>query len=616
MSLFTDVETVSTCDHLSAERSLALLKQVFGYTSFRAQQADIVAQVLAGKDAVVVMPTGGGKSLCYQLPALQLEGTCIVVSPLISLMQDQVMALRQLGVAARYWNSVLRMEDVKELVGELKAGQLDLLYLAPERLMMEGFDELLQQCRISLIAIDEAHCISEWGHEFRGDYRHLYRLKQQLPKVPIIALTATATPRVVKDIYDQLQIEDAAFFQSSFDRENLFYEIRAKANTFQQILHFIQDRSGQAGIIYAQSRKQVMAISEKLQQKGILALPYHAGLSVQEREANQEAFIHDRVAVIVATIAFGMGINKPDVRFVIHHDLPKTIENYYQETGRAGRDGEASHCLLFFSYGDTHKYLGFIEQMDDATERKHAQHKLQQMSRFVSQPLCRRKQLLQYFEEVYPKVNCQRCDICVNPPKMRDVTLESQKILSCIYRVKQRFGAQMIVDVLKGKSSPKITQYGLDTLSVYGIEESASIAQLRDMIQYLTFIEAVKVVGTEYPVLALGSEAKQILKGEKTVTMPVFQGPKQLDKRVTSSKGTGVGFASGSARELYGRLRSLRTRLAKEKGVPPYIIFHDRSLKEMAVEQPQDLQALLMISGVGETKAQRYGQLFLAAIRE
>ena len=611
MSNTTDV--IPNSSTTSINKSLDLLKKIFGYSEFRSDQANIITHVLNKKDSLVLMPTGGGKSLCYQLPALQLEGTALVVSPLISLMQDQVMALRQLGVQARYWNSSLSVNDVKQVVQELQSEQLKLLYLAPERLMMEGFDELLQNCIISLIAIDEAHCISEWGHEFRSDYRHLYRLKQKFPDVPVIALTATATSRVIKDIQVQLQIPEATIFQSSFDRKNLFYEVQYKSNTFQKIIEFIAKRKDQSGIIYAQSRKQVDALTEKLNQKGIKALAYHAGLSDKQRQSHQEKFIHDQINIIVATIAFGMGINKPDVRFVIHHDLPKTIENYYQETGRAGRDGEESHCLLFFSYADKQKYENFILQMTDSTEQAHAKKKLNQMLQFASQAICRRKQVLKYFEQDYHQNNCQKCDVCINPPQLTDISIESQKLLSCIYRVKQRFGSQVIVDVLTGKQTTHIRNYKLDQLSVYNIEKNYSQQQLKDMLHYLVFIDAVNVVGDQYPILKLGNQASVILKGEKKVYMPLN---KVLSVKKSAKKSQKNTSDYDFKDPLYEKLKELRTQLAKQRAVPPYIIFPDRTLKEMAHFRPKSIEEFKQLNGVGDKKAKRYATDFLNLIND
>ena len=459
-----------------------ILQSIFGYDSFRPLQEDIIAAVLNKQDTIVLMPTGGGKSLCYQIPALAVDGCAIVVSPLISLMHDQVMALQQLGVSAAVYNSSLSSEQRRDVMDSLRYEQLKLLYVSPEQLMMDGFLESLPP--ISLFAIDEAHCISEWGHDFRPSYRHLSHIKQVFQNTPIMALTATATSRVLGDIQSQLDMPDAQLFRGSFNRPNLFYDIRPKKDTYKHLLAEIKQRPDESGIIYCQSRRSVESVAEKLQKDGIQALPYHAGLSTKVRQDNQEQFKHDRVQVIVATIAFGMGIDKPDVRFVVHYDLPKTIENYYQETGRAGRDGLYSRCILFYSYGDTLKYESFIREMSDPKEQKLATQKLQQMTKFAFQPICRRKQLLHYFDEDYDEKSCNTCDVCVNPPEQWDATIISQKVLSCIYRIKERFGGGMVTDILKGKLTDRIQQLRFDQLSVFGIEKELTNVQIRDVIHY------------------------------------------------------------------------------------------------------------------------------------
>ncbi|MBA94256.1 MAG: DNA helicase RecQ [Rickettsiales bacterium] len=586
----------------------SILQSIFGYTTFRPLQQDIINHTLEQNDSIVLMPTGGGKSLCYQIPALTIEGCTIVVSPLISLMQDQVLNLQQLGIKAMVFNSSLSQHERYDVLDQFHEGKLSLLYVSPEQLMIDGFLESLTHIKINLFAIDEAHCISEWGHDFRPSYRELNKIKAIFPEIPIMALTATATQKVMHDIKQQLDIPKAKCFQGSFDRPNLFYEIRPKQDTYKQILQEIKQRPNQSGIIYCQSRKTVDSVTKKLTKDGINAKAYHAGLSTQTREQNQNEFKHDQTTIIVATIAFGMGIDKPDIRFVIHYDLPKTIENYYQETGRAGRDGLESQCILFYSYGDTQKYESFIKQLPNKNEQKNAFIKLQQMTNFAFKPLCRRKQLLTYFDEKTSFTNCKTCDVCVNPPEQWDASVISQKILSCIYRVQERFGAMMITDILKGNKNPRIQQWNLDKLSVYNIEQELSNSQIRDVIHYLTFLEAIKVKGDTYPTLTLTEKARPILKGHQPIYVPIYHYKKSKKKKPTAD-------LSNTNPSLFEALRETRLILAKEKQVPPFMIFSDKTLIDMSNKKPQTYDDFLDIHGVGIKKADSFATLFLKTIQ-
>tara|TARA_B100000427_G_scaffold308310_1_gene296431 strand:- start:3411 stop:5192 length:1782 start_codon:yes stop_codon:yes gene_type:complete len=586
----------------------SILQNIFGYTTFRPLQRDIINHTLDHKHSIVLMPTGGGKSLCYQIPALTNKGCSIVISPLISLMQDQVLNLQQLGINAKVFNSSQSQQERYNVMKQFYEEQLSLLYVSPEQLLMDGFLESLSQIKINLFAIDEAHCISEWGHDFRPSYRELKQIKAIFPETPIMALTATATQKVLHDIKQQLNIPEATCFQGSFDRPNLFYEIRPKQDTYKQILNEIKQRPNQSGIIYCQSRKTVDSVTKKLTKDGINAKAYHAGLSTQTREQNQNEFKHDQTTIIVATIAFGMGIDKPDIRFVIHYDLPKTIENYYQETGRAGRDGLNSQCILFYSYGDTQKYESFIKQLSNKNEQKNAFTKLQQMTNFAFKPLCRRKQLLTYFDEKTSFTNCNACDVCVNPPEQWDASIISQKILSCIYRVQERFGAMMITDILKGNKNPRIQQWNLDKLSVYNIEQDLSNSQIRDVIHYLTFIEAIKIKGDTYPTLTLTEKARPILKGHQTIHVPIYHYQKTKKKKQKAD-------LSNTNPTLFEALRQTRIQLAKEKQVPPFMIFSDKTLLDMSNKKPQNYDDFLEIHGVGIKKADSFATKFLKTIQ-
>ncbi|RAP27793.1 DNA helicase RecQ [Candidatus Marinamargulisbacteria bacterium SCGC AG-343-D04] len=587
-----------------------LLKSVFGYDSFRPLQESIIQRTLDGQDSVVIMPTGGGKSLCYQIPALALEGCAVVISPLISLMQDQVLSLQQLGVQAMLWNSTLNAAEVREVRQHLESGQLKLLYISPERLNLDDFLSVLKECHISFFAIDEAHCISEWGHDFRPGYRSLSLIKEHFSEKPVMALTATATDQVIHDIKTQLVLETSKVFKASFNRPNLFYEVKRKKNTFKELLRFLESRKDQSGIIYCQSRKNVETIAEKLIQQGFSAKAYHAGLSNDEREKNQNDFIHDDTPIIVATIAFGMGIDKSNVRYVVHYDLPKTIENYYQETGRAGRDGVDSHCLLFFSYADRFKLEHFMHEISDMNERKRCIKKLNQMIDFAAKPRCRRQQLLNYFGEEH-SASCDFCDICKNPPQEKDITIVSQKVLSCIYRVRQNYGVTMIIDVLRGTMNDKIRYLNFDKLSTFGIEKELSKAELHDVVQHLIYLRLIAIQGFDYPVLKLTEKAGPVLRSEERLFMPVFERPKTVKQKKMSKNREIVHEDEG----LFSLLKQKRKDMATTLRLPAYMIFHDKTLQEIASIKPSSMAELMTVSGVGLKKAQRFGEDFLEVVR-
>lgn len=602
-----DSETFDNLSHMPRfyKSPLDVLQNVFGYPSFRGHQEAIIQSVLLGHDVLTIMPTGAGKSLCYQIPALLQEGCALIISPLISLMMDQVMVLRQLGLSAVYWNSTLDSIAIKDIIYSLKHNVLKFLYVSPERAVLESFLSLLKGACISFLAIDEAHCISEWGHDFRPVYRRLIDVKEAL-NCSVIALTATATNRVKQDIMEQLSLSPDVF-QSSFDRKNLFYDVRVKKDSFRTMLSFLRQYPDESGIIYCRTRRNVELLVQKLLANGFDALPYHAGLLDSERIDHQKKFIYGEVTLIVATIAFGMGIDKPDIRFVIHYSISKTIENYYQETGRAGRDGMYSHCLLFYSYADVRKYERFFYDIEDPLEQKRAFFKLKQASNFAFQRICRRKQLLGYFGESYAVENCQMCDVCMNPPEVVDRTVLSQKILSCVYRVRSRFGINTIIDVLKGVDTPMVKKYSLNNLSVYGVEKRMTRQDIRRVIDYLIHSQFLLIVGEDYPILKLPKKAALVLKGEQSVYVPVIEKKvSKPDKRSKDNKGLDL--------VLLDVLKALRAKMAQDKQVPPYVIFYDRTLKEIATKCPKTKKDLSKIYGIGENKLRTFGDFVIDAV--
>ncbi|MFN3533560.1 MAG: DNA helicase RecQ [Candidatus Brocadia sp.] len=582
-----------------------LLQKYFGYTSFYPLQEDIIKEVLGQRDVFVLMPTGGGKSLCYQLPALLFDSVTIVISPLIALMKDQVDGLQANGIPATFINSSLNYDEIDARRWSLSNNEVKILYIAPERLVMPEFLQFLQGLKVSLFAIDESHCISEWGHDFRPEYRQLKLLKERFPTVPIMALTATATPVVQEDIITQLKLSNCKVFKASFNRKNLYYQIKSKDNPYHQILHYLEGRKKDSGIIYCQSRKTVESLSASLQRDGYRALPYHAGLTAEVRTENQERFIRDDAEIIVATIAFGMGINKPNVRYVIHYDLPKSIEGYYQETGRAGRDGLKSDCILFFSYADMFKIEYFINQKVDEGERQVAYRQLREMANYCESNVCRRRLLLAYFGEKFDEPNCGSCDACLEPKERFDGTIAAQKILSCVYRVGERFGINYVIDILQGSKNQKILQNHHNTIKTYGAGKEYSKPQWQSFIRELIQLGYLRLDGDKYPVLKLQEKCRNVLLFNEKVFLTK---PEEQLSILKSDAG------EDHDRMLFERLRTLRKTLADQEGVPPYVIFHDTSLKEMSTYYPQNMHNLQQISGVGEQKLSKYGEVFLKEI--
>ncbi len=612
---------------LTASSSLEeALKHHFGHDQFRFEQRRIIEQVLKNQDVLVIMPTGGGKSLCYQLPALLQSGVTIVVSPLIALMQDQVVALQDNGIGATFLNSTLSIDEVRSREASLLSGSIKLLYIAPERLFTSSFTDLLdklsQKIGISTFAIDEAHCVSEWGHDFRPEYRQLFQLKQRYPQIPIIALTATATNRVRTDIVQQLRLRDPEVYVSSFNRQNLYYEVKQKSKqSYAQLLKLIKEyqdatQNGDqgSGIIYCLSRKHVNEITLKLQQDGISALPYHAGLNAEEREANQTKFIRDDIQIIVATVAFGMGINKPDVRFVIHYDLPRNLESYYQEAGRAGRDGEDAKCTILFGWGDVHTVKYLIGQKADPNEQRIAQQQLNQIISYAESSVCRRKIQLGYFDESFT-APCHNCDNCINPSPLEDWTIEAQKLLSCVYRCDQRFGMNHIIDVLRGSRKKRIVELNHDKLSTHNIGTEKSVDEWRMLCRALIHQGYLEETTDGYSVLKLNANSNKVLKKLVSIEIPVSSKIEKIDSPAASSKKAANADLTEEESLLMSQLKALRKQLADEQSVPPYIVFSDASLRQMPQNRPQNSEAFAKISGVGSRKLIQYAEPFTQTIR-
>ncbi len=595
----------------NAADPLSILKSSFGYDSFWQPQEEIIRDVLAKRDVLAVMPTGGGKSLCYQLPSLILQGVTLVVSPLIALMKDQVDALNANGIPSRFINSSLSYQESLRVQKEVRDGAVRLLYVAPERLPVPGFRRLLQDIDLSLIAIDEAHCISEWGHEFRPDYRNLLDLRRSFPSTPVIALTATATERVRKDITDQLGLGQDRTYISSFNRSNLNYWVRPRdRNVYGELISLLEEHRGQSTIIYCFSRKDTENVASQLNANGFSALPYHAGLDSETRRKTQDNFIQDRVPIITATIAFGMGIDKPDVRLVVHYSLPKSIERYYQETGRAGRDGLASDCVTFFSLADGVKQEYFIRQMEDDVEQRNARQKLDKMVEYAQATTCRRRFLLGYFGEDWKEESCGGCDVCLQPRKTFDATEVAQKVLSAVARTGERFGTNHVVDVLVGSKSKRISAGDHDKLSVYGIVTDFSKAQLKELVVQLQEKGLLVRSNDDYPTLSLSEAGWKFLRERQTLTLA-----RPADARQSSPSHRPTDPVVFDAK-LFEELRALRRQLAEERNVPPYVVFGDASLMQMAAIYPRDEHEFSDIHGVGRLKLQEYGSKFTSVIRD
>ncbi len=587
------------------------LRTVFGLHEFRPHQREIIEDLISGRDVFVLMPTGGGKSLCFQMAALHRPGVAIVVSPLIALMKDQVDSLAATGVQAAFYNSSLEAAPARRVLARLHAGELDLLYVAPERLMSPDFLERLAGIGIALIAVDEAHCVSQWGHDFRPEYAALGALRERFPGVPLIALTATADPQTRQDIVRVLKLQKAVERVTSFDRPNIRYTVLEKHKPMDQLLRFLQTQGSEAGIVYALSRKRVEEIAGQLGSRGLRAAAYHAGLPGSLRDEVQERYLRDDLQIVVATVAFGMGIDKPNVRFVVHHDVPRHIEGYYQETGRAGRDGLPAEALLLFGAQDVVMARQMLENTTNPEQRRIESHKLQAMVAFAESLTCRRQVLLGYFGEKLAEP-CGNCDVCLNPPEPMDATEAARKALSCVYRVGSRFGVKHVVEVLRGADTERIRQLGHDRLSTYGIGQEFSDAEWTSIIRQLIHRGYLYQDIANYSVLKLTEAARPLLKGEARLELAR---PRIREKAAARAPKSPIALAAVDL-SLFEALRALRRRLAEVQGVPPYVVFGDVTLVEMCRLKPQSDAELLGITGVGQVKLARYGAAFLAVIRE
>ena len=591
----------------------SLLNEVFGYPSFRGHQEAIIAAAMEGRDTLVLQPTGGGKSLCYQIPALLGDGTALVVSPLIALMRDQVAALEQLGIDAAYLNSTLSSGQQRQVFERLHGGTLKLLYVAPERLMQAQTLERLRSCRISLIAVDEAHCISQWGHDFREDYLALGELAEYFPGVPRMALTATATAQARQEIVERLALDKPERFVAGFDRPNIRYMVQSKVDARRQLLGFLSEHRGEPGIVYCMSRRKTEDTAKWLNDQGFDALPYHAGLDAAIRNEHQSRFLRDDGVVIVATVAFGMGIDKPDVRFVAHMDLPKSMEAYYQETGRAGRDGQPATAWMIYGLQDVVRLRQMADESAADEEFKRRERvKLDALLGWCEVTTCRRRSLLSYFDDGLEE-DCGNCDVCLTPPEVFDGTEAAQKILSAVYRTGQRFGAVHVIDVLLGKDNEKVRQHGHANLSVYGIGRDLDQQQWRSILRQLIVLGLLSVDTGGYGALKLNEKSRPLLRGE--IELPLRR-DLLVKRKASKPKAAVPETVAEEDHDLWEALRSCRKQLADDNDVPPYVIFHDSTLRQMAADKPQTTEELLAISGVGHTKLERYGEAFLEVIRE
>ncbi len=591
------------------------LKEVFGYPSFRGNQERIIRNILDGKNTFVIMPTGAGKSLCYQLPALMLDGLAVVISPLIALMKNQVDQLNTYGVNARFLNSTLSKGEITKLRKDAMSGNIRLLYVAPESLTKEENIEFLKKVNVSFVAIDEAHCISEWGHDFRPEYRRIKSMIQQLGNLPIVALTATATPKVQLDIQKNLQMEDADIFLSSFNRKNLYYEVRPKKETKKQLIKFLRDNKGKSGIIYCLSRKKVEEIAKMISVNGFKAAPYHAGLDPDVREKNQDDFLNEEVDIIVATIAFGMGIDKPDVRFVVHYDVPKSLEGYYQETGRAGRDGLEGYCLMFYSHNDLNKLEKFNKDKS-VQERENARILLQEMEYYAESPVCRRRQLLHYFGEEFKEDNCGMCDNCVHPRERFDGTKAVKVVLQAVKQTNERFGLNHLVHVIRGTEDEYVRSYGHFNLPIFGAGSDEDADYWKSVIRQTLIYQYLEKDIDNIGVLRITKKGESFLKKPVAIelardhdfTTDVEEEESSIDKGPVNTKSYDD--------KLFEMLKSLRKKIAKEKNLPPYVIFQDPSLEEMATTYPTTKEDLAAVNGVGMGKVNKFGKEFLELINK
>lgn len=605
-------------EHLDLTNPSDILKKLFGYSSFRPMQKEIIETVIAGRDAFVLMPTGSGKSICYQIPAMVRSGVGVVISPLIALMQDQVQALCQNGVRAAFLNSSLTAEAARQVEARALAGKIDLLYVAPERLVTERCRRLLSRLQPALFAIDEAHCVSQWGHDFRPEYLGIPNVTRLFEGVPRIALTATADPQTRKSITANLEMENAVAYVSSFDRPNIRYRAGLKNNDKRQLLRFLHDEHpSDAGIVYVRTRKRADTIAQWLGDRGVEALPYHAGLEQSVRSAHQRRFLQEEGLVIVATIAFGMGIDKPDVRFVAHLDLPASVEAYYQETGRAGRDGQPADAWMIYSLADVVAMRKMLELSDGDDNFKHIQmKKLDALLAYAETVSCRRRVLLDYFGE-HGSTGCGNCDTCLQEVETWDGTIAAQMALSCVYRTGQRFGAAYLTDVLMGKSNVRIERFGHHRIKTFGVGHELSGSRWRSVFRQLTVAGMLSVNMSEISGFRLTEKSWPVLKGEQTVRFRKDPGPEKAGKKPEKKKRPGApDFLKAEDLSLWEKLRSLRLSISRELNIPPFVVFHDRTLAEMVELKPTTREALLQITGVGEHKAEHYGERFLEVLRK